>query len=103
MYAGRLVETGPCREVIGAPLHPYTRGLAGAFPTVGDPRSRRAPGGLAGDPPNLRETIGGCSFAPRCAQVEERCLSGSIPMITRHDRAAACIHVDGEERALADA
>jgi peptide/nickel transport system ATP-binding protein len=97
MYAGRLVETGPSLEVIGAPLHPYTRALAGAFPTLGDPRSRLAPGGLAGDPPDLREIFEGCPFAPRCPLVEDRCRHGAIPLVPQADRAAACVLVPGAE------
>jgi peptide/nickel transport system ATP-binding protein len=96
MYAGRLVESGPSREVIASPLHPYTRALAGAFPILGDPSSRRAPGGLAGDPPDLRERIDGCPFAPRCPVVEERCTSGEIPLVQVGDRQAACVHVSGD-------
>jgi peptide/nickel transport system ATP-binding protein len=100
MYAGRLVETGPSREVIEAPLHPYSRALASAFPTLGDPTSRLAPGGLPGDPPDLRERIDGCPFAPRCPEVEDRCRSGVIPLVEQGDRAAACVHVPGYERAV---
>jgi peptide/nickel transport system ATP-binding protein len=100
MYAGRLVETGPSREVIGAPLHPYSRALAGAFPTLGDPTSRLAPGGLPGDPPDLREQIDGCPFAPRCPEVEDRCRTGVIPLVGRGDRRAACVHVPGYEQAV---
>ena len=100
MYAGRLVETGPSYDVIGAPLHPYSRALAGAFPTLGDPTSRLAPGGLAGDPPDLREQIDGCPFAPRCPEVEDRCRSGRIPLVAQGDRAAACVHVTGYEQAV---
>lgn len=108
MYAGRLVETGPSREVIATPLHPYTRALAGAFPTLGDPASRLAPGGLPGDPPDLREQLDGCPFAPRCPEVEDRCRSGAIPLVTpgvqgggvRGDRAAACVHVPGYDEAV---
>jgi len=97
MYAGKLVETGPSLDVIADPLHPYTRALAGAFPTLGDPGSRLAPGGLAGDPPDLRETLDGCPFAPRCPLVEERCRHGVIPLRGLDDRAAACVLVPGEE------
>ena len=97
MYAGKLVETGPSLDVIAEPLHPYTRALAGAFPTLGDPRSRLAPGGLAGDPPDLRETLDGCPFAPRCPLVEERCRHGVIPLRGVDHRAAACVLVQGEE------
>jgi peptide/nickel transport system ATP-binding protein len=103
MYAGRLVETGPSRQVITDPLHPYTRALAGAFPTLGDPASRLAPGGLAGDPPDLREEIDGCPFAPRCPEVEDRCRSGTIPLVERGERAAACVHVPGYDEAVAHA
>ncbi len=97
MYAGKLVETGPSLDVIADPLHPYTRALAGAFPTLGDPGSRLAPGGLAGDPPDLRETLDGCPFAPRCPLVEERCRHGVIPLRGLDDRAAACVLAPGEE------
>jgi peptide/nickel transport system ATP-binding protein len=100
MYAGRLVETGPAREVIGAPLHPYTRALAGAFPTLGDPASRLAPGGLPGDTPDLRELIDGCPFVPRCPLAEDRCRTGEIPLVEAGDRAAACVHVPGYDRAV---
>jgi peptide/nickel transport system ATP-binding protein len=100
MYAGRLVETGPSRQVIAAPLHPYSRALAGAFPTLGDPASRLAPGGLAGDPPDLREEIDGCPFAPRCPEVEDRCRTGRIPLVEQGDRAAACVHVPGYDQVV---
>jgi peptide/nickel transport system ATP-binding protein len=103
MYAGRLVETGPSRQVIAAPLHPYSRALAGAFPTLGDPASRLAPGGLAGDPPDLREEIDGCPFAPRCPEVEDRCRTGRIPLVEQGDRAAACVHVPGYDQVVQDA
>jgi peptide/nickel transport system ATP-binding protein len=104
MYAGRLVETGPSRAVITHPLHPYARALAGAFPTLGDPASRRAPGGLPGDPPDLRERIEGCPFAPRCPEVEDRCRTGVVPLVEvagTPDREAACIHVPGYDAAVA--
>ena len=100
MYAGRLVETGPSRQVIAEPLHPYSRALAGAFPTLGDPRSRRAPEGLPGDPPDLREEIDGCPFARRCPEVEDRCRTGRIPLVELGGRAAACVHVPGYDRAV---
>jgi peptide/nickel transport system ATP-binding protein len=64
MYAGRIVEEGPSAEVLASPQHPYSRALAGAFPTIGDPSSRLAPSGLAGDPPDPTALPGGCSFHP---------------------------------------
>ena len=51
MYAGRIVEEGPAEALLRDSRHPYTRALASAFPTIGDPASRFAPSGLPGDPP----------------------------------------------------
>lgn len=73
MYAGRLVETGPAREMLRGAQHPYTRALAAAFPTIGDPSSRLAPSGLAGDPPDPAAVPRGCPFHPRCPIASEEC------------------------------
>ena len=60
MYAGRIVEEGPARQVFEDPLHPYTRALSGAFPSIGDRASRFAPRGLPGDPPFATDLPNGC-------------------------------------------
>jgi peptide/nickel transport system ATP-binding protein len=66
MYAGQLIETGPAHEMLRGAKHPYTKALAAAFPTIGDPVSRLAPSGLAGDPPEPSAVPSGCAFHPRC-------------------------------------
>jgi peptide/nickel transport system ATP-binding protein len=73
MYAGRIVEIGPARDVFAAPSHPYTRALAGAFPTIGDPGFRMAPSGLGGDPPDPQAIPSGCPFHPRCPEAFDEC------------------------------
>jgi peptide/nickel transport system ATP-binding protein len=73
MYAGRLVETGPAREMLRGAQHPYTKALAAAFPTIGDSSSRLAPSGLAGDPPDPSAVPSGCPFHPRCPIASEEC------------------------------
>ena len=73
MYAGRIVEEGPAREVFADAAHPYTRALAAAFPVIGDPAFRHNPSGLAGDPPDPRELPSGCPFHPRCPVAREEC------------------------------
>ncbi|UMG93494.1 ABC transporter ATP-binding protein [Nocardioides sp. TF02-7] len=94
MYAGRVVEEGPAQEVFGAALHPYAAALSSAFPRIGDPASRYAPAGLAGDPPDLRLALEGCSFAPRCPRAVDRCTAVDPPLEEHApDRAAACIRV----------
>src|ERR671914_1443044 len=73
MYAGRIVEQGWAEQVLKTPLHPYTRSLVGAFPKVGDPRSRGVPVGLPGHPPDPAARPPGCAFHPRCPDRFEPC------------------------------
>jgi len=94
MYAGRIVEEGPGWEVFGAAAHPYTRGLAAAFPTIGDPASRLAPSGLGGDPPTPGKLPSGCPFQPRCPLAQEGCAAAEPELRPAGpERSAACILV----------
>lgn len=95
MYAGRVVEEGPAREVFDYPKHPYTRALTGAFPTIGDSASRYAPSGLAGDPPFPGDLPSGCPFHPRCPDAIDRCSEVDVRLLPAGmARTAACILVD---------
>ena len=80
MYAGRLVETGPAKEMLRGAQHPYTKALAAAFPTIGDQASRLAPSGLAGDPPDPVAVPSGCPFHPRCPIAIEECASTTVEL-----------------------
>jgi peptide/nickel transport system ATP-binding protein len=94
MYAGQIVEEGPAHQVFTDARHPYAEALAWAFPVIGDQRSRLAPRGLGGDPPDPAELPGGCSFHPRCAVAEPECASVQTRLWPAGpDRAAACIRV----------
>jgi peptide/nickel transport system ATP-binding protein len=94
MYAGRIVEDGPSREIFEAPAHPYTRALAAAFPVIGDPAFRLNPSGLAGDPPDPRELPSGCPFHPRCPAAVDVCPSVDVELWPAGPgRRAACVHV----------
>jgi oligopeptide/dipeptide ABC transporter ATP-binding protein len=75
MYAGRVVEDGPVREVLQRPSHPYTRALIGAIPRVGNDQPRLET--IAGSPPDLSKPIKGCSFAPRCPDRVAQCAEES--------------------------
>ncbi len=94
MYSGRVVEVGPAGSVFGEPAHPYTRALAGAFPSIGDPDDRRAPGGLGGDPPDPQRVPTGCSFHPRCPARFEPCdrVDPSLYPLEDGRRAACLLH-----------
>jgi peptide/nickel transport system ATP-binding protein len=80
MYAGRLVEEGPAHDVVARPQHPYTRALAAAFPTIGDPASRLRPAGLPGDPPDPTNLPSGCPFHPRCDVALPSCAEQPIEL-----------------------
>jgi oligopeptide/dipeptide ABC transporter ATP-binding protein len=78
MYAGRIVERGPIREVFHSPEHPYTVGLLGATPRGGDRKSRLA--SIEGNVPDLKTVLTRCGFAARCPFVEEPCTQSEQPM-----------------------
>jgi oligopeptide/dipeptide ABC transporter ATP-binding protein len=72
MYAGRIVECGPVRQIFESPSHPYTRALIASVPSMSRPAGRLAT--IEGQPPSLMDLPVGCRFASRCAHVEQRCL-----------------------------
>jgi oligopeptide transport system ATP-binding protein len=72
MYAGRIVELGPVRDVLKSPAHPYTRALLASMPRIDEPASVPLVA-IPGQPPNPRRLPPGCAFAPRCAAADARC------------------------------
>jgi peptide/nickel transport system ATP-binding protein len=73
MYAGQVAEAAATEAIFERPLHPYTRGLMNAFPSVTGPRRELA--GIPGSPPDLARPPSGCRFHPRCPEVMPACLS----------------------------
>jgi peptide/nickel transport system ATP-binding protein len=88
MYAGRIVEVGPVREVIRHARHPYTRGLMGSIPVIGHDLERLVQ--IDGSMPRLTEIPLGCPFHPRCPQAFERCRRERPGLIPVEGGAAAC-------------
>jgi oligopeptide/dipeptide ABC transporter ATP-binding protein len=72
MYAGRIVECGPVKQIFEAPSHPYTRALIASVPKMTGAAGRLTT--IEGQPPSLMDLPAGCRFASRCALVEQRCL-----------------------------
>ena len=87
MYAGRLVEVGPVRQVLQRPSHPYTRRLLQSVPDIagGHPLV-----GLPGRPPLPGRSVQGCSFASRCSAVQARCHEAKPPKRRVNNQVVEC-------------
>ncbi|BBH70272.1 ABC transporter ATP-binding protein [Actinoplanes sp. OR16] len=79
MYAGRIVENGPVRELFGHAAHPYTAALLRAAPRLDGDRSVRLPA-ITGAPPDPAALPPGCAFHPRCPIAVARCSAEQPPV-----------------------
>jgi oligopeptide/dipeptide ABC transporter ATP-binding protein len=85
MYAGRVVESGPVRDIFRDPAHPYTRALLASIPRLADRRERLQ--AVDGQAPDLAALPAGCAFHPRCGQAIDRCrveVPPDVPVAPRH-------------------
>jgi len=90
MYLGRAVETGPVKDIFGAPRHPYTRALLRSIPTVmAKPRTRLPT--IAGSIPHPFDRPSGCAYHPRCTEIiAGRCETAVPPPTGAADRQVRC-------------
>jgi len=88
MYAGRVAEIGPVRDVVKDPLHPYAKGLMGAIPSLEGEIDRLVQ--IPGSMPRLSNIPKGCAFNPRCSKVFARCHIDRPELIEVGDRKVAC-------------
>jgi oligopeptide/dipeptide ABC transporter ATP-binding protein len=79
MYAGRIVETAPARELFEATAHPYTEALLKSVPDLKNPATRLP--SIQGSPPSVYNRPPGCPFAPRCSHVMAKCREEYPPEI----------------------
>ncbi len=93
MYAGRVVEIGPVRDVVQRAKHPYTAGLMGAIPVIG--RDVEQLTQIAGNMPRLNAIPQGCAFHPRCPDTVRHCKTARPELIpTDGPNMAACWKYD---------
>jgi oligopeptide/dipeptide ABC transporter ATP-binding protein len=89
-YAGRIVESGSCADVLASPRHPYTKALLDALPhpeALGGSELRAIPG----QPPTPRGRPAGCAFHPRCPYAIDSCRTEVPPLVpVGADRLLAC-------------
>ncbi len=88
MYAGRLAEIGPVRDVIKRAKHPYTSGLMDAIPAVG--RDVDSLVQISGSMPRLHEIPSGCAFHPRCPKTFDRCRRLRPDLVQADSSTVAC-------------
>ena len=88
MYAGRIVESGDAHGIFNSPIHPYTRALMSAFPSVTGEKKELA--GLSGELPDLLNPPSGCRFHPRCPYATQECATQDPPIVRIGERWAAC-------------
>jgi oligopeptide transport system ATP-binding protein len=90
MYAGKIIESANAREIYQNPRHPYTLGLLRSVPRLDQPRKAKLDP-IEGQPPDLWNLPGGCSFRPRCKFAVERCAQ-EVPPLREigNDHRSAC-------------
>jgi len=88
MYAGRLAEIGPVQEVIHDPQHPYSVGLMGSIPAIGQEVERLSQ--IEGSMPRLDAIPPGCAYNPRCPRVFDRCRTERPELLAAGATRAAC-------------
>ena len=94
MYAGRLVESGPAKELFAHPHHPYTVGLLRSVPRLDEPRQKTLES-IEGLPPDLSHLPPGCFFAPRCFLARDYCWQSTPELRASDDgRLCACFQLD---------
>lgn len=93
MYAGRVVEAGPTRDIFRNPQHQYTRSLIAALPEHARKNAQQLYS-IQGRPPGLKRIIAGCSFAPRCPRATQECFEQN-PEFTGTTHQVACYHPAG--------
>jgi oligopeptide/dipeptide ABC transporter, ATP-binding protein, C-terminal domain len=99
MYAGRIVEYGATNQILRNPLHPYTKGLIGAVPKSigGDINIKSRLTQIIGQPPDLLNLNGGCSFFDRCKLATDVCKK-KYPEISQPEEGhfVRCFNIQGD-------
>jgi oligopeptide/dipeptide ABC transporter ATP-binding protein len=99
MYAGRIGEVGPVSDVIHSALLPYTIGLMGSIPSIGEDVDRLVQ--IDGSMPRLNETPPGCRYHPRCPRAFDRCTIERPELIPVGRSRVACWLYDNPAEAQA--
>jgi oligopeptide/dipeptide ABC transporter ATP-binding protein len=96
MYAGRIVEEAPVKQMFSDPRHPYTEGLLRSVPRLsGEAQKQKRLNTIEGTVPDLLHLPSGCKFSPRCAYVIDECKREDVPLLEVDDqRGSRCIRYE---------
>jgi len=95
MYAGKLIEFGPVKEIFAHPSHPYTQSLLDTIPPADQPEQRKL-AQIPGFPPDMKLPVVGCAFKERCAAAHDRCFRETPELKSRGlGHRAACFLPEG--------
>jgi oligopeptide/dipeptide ABC transporter ATP-binding protein len=102
MYAGRVVEMAPTKQLFANVRMPYTEGLLHSTPRIGNPSHARLQA-IEGRPPDLVNRPPGCAFSPRCSYATDQCRTESPPLVSEPgepDHLYACWHPTGTSQGV---
>jgi peptide/nickel transport system ATP-binding protein len=101
MYAGRIVESGSCSDVVSGAKHPYTQGLLNSRAGHAFVKGTRLDS-IPGSPPDLGDPPTGCAFGPRCKNAIAECSKDVPPFVpVEHNHFARCIRLPRYDQAVA--
>jgi peptide/nickel transport system ATP-binding protein len=93
LYAGRMIEEGPAREIFAQPRHPYTLGLLRCVPTFGMNKQTQRLDPIPGSLPPLGANPPGCNYADRCPIARDRCRTEPPPLLeVNAQRSSRCFY-----------
>jgi len=95
MYAGKICEISPMKELFEKPLHPYTVGLISSIPDMKERKTRLK--SIEGNVPSLVDPPSGCRFHPRCQQKMKKCIESEPPLFSIQGREVKCWLYEGVE------
>ena len=95
MYCGQIIESGPTKEIINSPKHPYTNALLESVPESWDIEPKTAVPTLKGSTPSLYRLPVGCYLGPRCPKASAQCVK--TPKLQRSSDHHVRCHVEGEK------
>ena len=102
LYAGRLIEEGPSRELFALPRHPYTLGLLRCIPRRGMRKDIHRLDPIAGSLPPLGLDMTGCVYAPRCPIARPRCREAAPPALSSGERRVSRCYYHEEVPAISE-